>query len=46
VTLALVTNDDGVDSPGLHALTRLVAVLGLLAVRTPPALTAIEGRPT
>jgi 5'-nucleotidase len=29
VTLALVTNDDGVDSPGLHALARLAAELGL-----------------
>jgi 5'-nucleotidase len=29
VTLALVTNDDGVDSPGLHALARLAADLGL-----------------
>jgi 5'-nucleotidase len=29
VTLALVTNDDGVDSAGLHALARLAADLGL-----------------
>jgi 5'-nucleotidase len=29
VTLALVTNDDGVDSPGLHALARLAGDLGL-----------------
>ena len=29
MTLALVTNDDGVDSPGLHALARLAADLGL-----------------
>jgi 5'-nucleotidase len=29
VTFALVTNDDGVDSPGLHALARLAADLGL-----------------
>jgi 5'-nucleotidase len=29
VTLALVTNDDGIDSPGLHALARLAADLGL-----------------
>jgi 5'-nucleotidase len=29
VTLALATNDDGVDSPGLHALARLAADLGL-----------------
>ncbi|MGF1597043.1 MAG: 5'/3'-nucleotidase SurE [Acidimicrobiales bacterium] len=29
MTLALVTNDDGIDSPGLHALARLAADLGL-----------------
>jgi 5'/3'-nucleotidase len=29
VTLVLVTNDDGVDSPGLHALARLAADLGV-----------------
>jgi len=29
VTLALVTNDDGVDSPGLHALAHLAADIGL-----------------
>ena len=37
MTLALVTNDDGVDSPGLHALARLAADLGLDVLVAAPA---------
>ncbi len=35
VPLLLVTNDDGVDSPGLHALARAVAPLGDLRIVAP-----------
>ena len=35
VPLLLVTNDDGVDSPGLHALARAVAPLGELRIVAP-----------
>lgn len=42
--LILITNDDGIDSPGLHALAGAVADLGDLLIMAPSAQQTSTGR--